>query len=165
MISYLTLSQKLNLIGGQRCVSMPLRGLFLVLSRTVPHVSDMAYLNQFEYLLLIYQNVPKRSMLDLAETPNGNVLLAASTARMVSIFDLYDSPSSLLSSTGFIMHPATPLCIAQREAAGCDWRLRWHFTAVGWDESAGGRLGRGCGGYWRRRRHEGVENCRGNLRW
>lgn len=55
-------------------------------------------------------NVPERPMLDLAETPDGNVLLAASTDRTVSIFDL--RVSSLSSSTGIMMHSATPSCIA-----------------------------------------------------
>ncbi|KAG1850815.1 ribosome biogenesis protein YTM1 [Suillus subalutaceus] len=59
-------------------------------------------------------NVPERPMLDLAETPDGNVLLAASTDRTVSIFDL--RISSLSSSTGIMMHPATPSCIATSES-------------------------------------------------
>ncbi|KAG1886502.1 WD40-repeat-containing domain protein, partial [Suillus subluteus] len=55
-----------------------------------------------------------RPMVDLAETPDGNVLLAASTDRTVSIFDLrISSPSS---STGIMMHPATPSCIATAES-------------------------------------------------
>lgn len=53
-------------------------------------------------------------MLDLTETPDGNVLLAASTDRTVSIFDL--RVSSLSSSTGVMMHPATPSCIATSES-------------------------------------------------
>ncbi|KAJ8596069.1 WD40 repeat-like protein [Rhizopogon salebrosus TDB-379] len=57
-------------------------------------------------------NVPERLMLDLAETPDGNVLLAAPTDRTVSIFDLRVSSSSLSSSAGIMMHPATPSCIA-----------------------------------------------------
>ncbi|OJA14504.1 hypothetical protein AZE42_04443 [Rhizopogon vesiculosus] len=61
-------------------------------------------------------NVPERPMLDLAQTPDGNVLLAASTDRTVSIFDLRVSNSSLSSSTGFMMHPATPSCIATSES-------------------------------------------------
>lgn len=59
-------------------------------------------------------NVPERPMLDLAETPDGNVLLAASTDRTVSIFDL--RVSSLSSSTGVMMHPATPSCISPSES-------------------------------------------------
>ncbi|KAG2749856.1 WD40 repeat-like protein [Suillus brevipes Sb2] len=58
-------------------------------------------------------NVPERPMLDLAENPDGNVLLAASTDRTVSIFDL--RVSSLSSSTGIMMHSATPSCIATSE--------------------------------------------------
>jgi ribosome biogenesis protein YTM1 len=53
-------------------------------------------------------------MLDLAETPDGNILLGASTDRTVSIFDL--RVSSLSSSTGIMMHPATPSCIATSES-------------------------------------------------
>jgi ribosome biogenesis protein YTM1 len=52
-------------------------------------------------------------MLDLAENPDGNVLLAASTDRTVSIFDL--RVSSLSSSAGIMMHSATPSCIATSE--------------------------------------------------
>ncbi|KAG1849167.1 WD40 repeat-like protein [Suillus subalutaceus] len=59
-------------------------------------------------------NVPERPMLDLAETPDGNILLGASTDRTVSIFDL--RVSSLSSSTGIMMHPATPSCIATSES-------------------------------------------------
>ncbi|KAG2102879.1 ribosome biogenesis protein YTM1 [Suillus discolor] len=59
-------------------------------------------------------NVPERPMLDLTETPDGNVLLAASTDRTVSIFDL--RVSSLSSSTGVMMHPTTPSCIATSES-------------------------------------------------
>jgi ribosome biogenesis protein YTM1 len=57
--------------------------------------------------------VPERPMLDLVETPDGNILLGASTDRTVSIFDL--RVSSLSSSTGVMMHPATPSCIATSE--------------------------------------------------
>jgi ribosome biogenesis protein YTM1 len=63
--------------------------------------------------ILPHQNVPERPMLDIAETPDGNVLFAASTDRTVSIFDL--RVSSLSSSTGIMMHPATPSCIATSE--------------------------------------------------
>ncbi|KAG2348226.1 WD40 repeat-like protein [Suillus weaverae] len=59
-------------------------------------------------------NVPDRPMLDLAETADGNVLIAASTDRTVSIFDL--RVSSLSSSTGILMHPATPSSIATSES-------------------------------------------------
>ncbi|KAG2124881.1 ribosome biogenesis protein YTM1 [Suillus clintonianus] len=59
-------------------------------------------------------NVPERPMLDLAETPDGNIVLAASTDHTVSIFDL--RVSSLSSSTGIMMHPATPSCIATSES-------------------------------------------------
>ncbi|KAG1778845.1 hypothetical protein EV702DRAFT_967425, partial [Suillus placidus] len=46
-------------------------------------------------------------------SPHQNVLLAASTDRTVSIFDL--RASSLSSSTGIMMHPATPSSIATSE--------------------------------------------------
>jgi ribosome biogenesis protein YTM1 len=59
-------------------------------------------------------NIPERPMLDLAETPDGNILLGASTDRTVSIFDL--RVSSLSSSTGTMMHSATPSCIATSES-------------------------------------------------
>ncbi|KAG1768606.1 ribosome biogenesis protein YTM1 [Suillus placidus] len=59
-------------------------------------------------------NVPERPMLNLAETPDGNILLGASTDRTVSIFDL--RVSSLSSSTGIMMHSATPSCIATSES-------------------------------------------------
>ncbi|KAG1778843.1 WD40-repeat-containing domain protein [Suillus placidus] len=59
-------------------------------------------------------NVPERPMLDLAETPDANVLLAASTDPTMSIFDL--CVSSLSSSTGIMMHPATPSSIATSES-------------------------------------------------
>jgi ribosome biogenesis protein YTM1 len=55
-------------------------------------------------------------MLDLAQTPDGNTLLAASTDRTMSIFDLRVSSSSLSSSAGIMMHPATPSCIATSES-------------------------------------------------
>ncbi|KAG2340398.1 WD40 repeat-like protein [Suillus weaverae] len=59
-------------------------------------------------------NVPERLMLDLAETPDANVLLAASTDRTVSIFDL--RVLSLSSSAGIMMHPATPSSITTSES-------------------------------------------------
>lgn len=48
-------------------------------------------------------------MLDLAVTPDGHTLLASSTDRSVSVFDLR-SPS-LASTVGTLMHPATPSCL------------------------------------------------------
>ncbi|KAG6380478.1 ribosome biogenesis protein YTM1 [Boletus reticuloceps] len=53
--------------------------------------------------------VPERPMLDLVVTPDGHTVLASSTDRTVSIFDLR-SPS-LASTTGTLMHPATPSCL------------------------------------------------------
>jgi len=72
----------------------------------------MCCFDQPEYFT--HQNVPEKPMLDLAETPDGNVLLAASTDRTVSIFDL--RVSSLSSSMGTMMHPSTPSCIAPSES-------------------------------------------------
>ncbi|KAG6377975.1 WD40-repeat-containing domain protein [Boletus reticuloceps] len=53
--------------------------------------------------------VPERPMLDLAVTPDGHTVLASSTDLTVSIFDLR-SPS-LASTTGTLLHPATPSCL------------------------------------------------------
>ncbi|KAI6145001.1 WD40 repeat-like protein [Pisolithus tinctorius] len=53
--------------------------------------------------------VPERPMLDLSLTNDGNMLLAASTDRTVSIFDLRGS--ELSSTIGTLMHPATPSCL------------------------------------------------------
>lgn len=54
-------------------------------------------------------------MLDLVVTPDGHTVLAASTDRTVSIFDLR-SPS-LTSTAGTLMHPATPSCLVCPGAA------------------------------------------------
>ena len=48
-------------------------------------------------------------MLDLAVTPDGHTILAASTDRTISIFDLR-SPS-FTSTAGTLLHPATPSCL------------------------------------------------------
>ncbi|KAG1762087.1 WD40-repeat-containing domain protein [Suillus occidentalis] len=126
-------------------------------------------------------NVPERPMLDIAEPPDGNVLLAASTDRTVSIFDL--RVSSLSSSTGVMMHPATPSCIATSEngthqvvTGSYDgvarlWDLRSTKGAVTsfkvWDRMkvlAGGLVW-GCGGHWRRGWDGSLENRLGNPRF
>ena len=54
-------------------------------------------------------------MLDLVVTPDGRTVLASSTDRTVSIFDLR-SPS-LTSTAGTLMHPATPSCLVYPSAA------------------------------------------------
>ncbi|KAI9457571.1 WD40-repeat-containing domain protein [Boletus coccyginus] len=59
--------------------------------------------------------VPERPMLDLVVTPDGQTVLASSTDRTVSIFDLR-SPS-LASTAGTLMHPATPSCLVYPSAA------------------------------------------------
>ncbi|KAI5995723.1 WD40 repeat-like protein [Pisolithus marmoratus] len=53
--------------------------------------------------------VAERPMLDLSLMNDGNMLLAASTDRTVSIFDLRGS--ELSSTIGTLMHPATPSCL------------------------------------------------------
>ncbi|KAG9307915.1 WD40-repeat-containing domain protein [Chiua virens] len=58
--------------------------------------------------------VPERPMLDLAISPDGHTVLASSTDRTVSIFDLR-SPS-LTSTVGLLMHPATPSCLVYPSA-------------------------------------------------
>lgn len=54
-------------------------------------------------------------MLDLVVTPDGQTVLASSTDRTVSIFDLR-SPS-LASTAGTLIHPATPSCLVYPSAA------------------------------------------------
>ncbi|KAH7883135.1 WD40-repeat-containing domain protein [Phlebopus sp. FC_14] len=54
-------------------------------------------------------NVPERPMLDLAVTQGGDIALASSTDRTVSIFDFRSS--SLSSTSGTLMHPTTPSCL------------------------------------------------------
>ena len=54
-------------------------------------------------------------MLDLVVTPDGHTILASSTDRTVSIFDLR-SPS-LSSTAGTLMHPATPSCLVYPSVA------------------------------------------------
>ena len=54
-------------------------------------------------------------MLDLVVTPDERTVLASSTDRTVSIFDLR-SPS-LASTAGTLMHPATPSCLVYPSAA------------------------------------------------
>jgi ribosome biogenesis protein YTM1 len=54
-------------------------------------------------------------MLDLVVTPDGRTVLASSTDRTVSIFDLR-SPS-LASTAGTLMHPATPSCLVYPSTA------------------------------------------------
>ncbi|KAG6330451.1 hypothetical protein ID866_8639 [Astraeus odoratus] len=53
--------------------------------------------------------VPERPMLDLELTREGNMALASSTDRTVSIFDLRGS--ELSSTIGTLVHPATPSCL------------------------------------------------------
>lgn len=53
--------------------------------------------------------VPERPMLDLALTSDGNMALAASTDRTVSVFDLRGS--DLSCTIGTLTHPATPSCV------------------------------------------------------
>lgn len=53
--------------------------------------------------------VPERPMLDLSLTNDENTLLAASTDRTVSIFDLRGS--DFCSTVGTLMHPAMPSCL------------------------------------------------------
>ena len=53
-------------------------------------------------------------MLDLVVTPDERTVLASSTDRTVSIFDLR-SPS-LASTAGTLMHPATPSCLVYPSA-------------------------------------------------
>lgn len=48
-------------------------------------------------------------MVDLVVAPDGRAVLASSTDRTVSIFDLR-SPS-ITSTAGTLMHPATPSCL------------------------------------------------------
>ncbi|KAH0825813.1 WD40-repeat-containing domain protein [Lanmaoa asiatica] len=59
--------------------------------------------------------VPERPMLDLVVAPDGHTVLASSTDRTVSIFDLR-SPS-LASTAGTLMHPATPSCLVYPSTA------------------------------------------------
>ena len=54
-------------------------------------------------------------MLDLVVTPDGYTVLASSTDRTVSIFDLRSS--SLATTAGTLMHPATPSCLVYPSAA------------------------------------------------
>ena len=57
-------------------------------------------------------------MLDLVVTPDGYTVLASSTDRTVSIFDLRSS--SLATTAGTLMHPATPSCLVYPSAASAD---------------------------------------------
>ena len=54
-------------------------------------------------------------MLDLVVTPDGHTVLASSTDRTVSIFDLRSS--SLASTAGTLVHPATPSCLVYPSVA------------------------------------------------
>ena len=51
-------------------------------------------------------------MLDIALTTDGNMAMAASTDRTVSVYDLRSSTTSVTTTVGTLMHPATPTCIA-----------------------------------------------------
>lgn len=53
-------------------------------------------------------------MLDLVVTPDGHTVLASSTDRTVSIIDLRSS--SLASTAGSLVHPATPSCLVYPNA-------------------------------------------------
>ena len=72
-------------------------------------------------------------MLDLAVTSDGNVALAASTDRAVSVFDLRGS--DLTSTIGTLTHPATPSCIVCSDVPNSSQVMTGSYDGVArlWD--------------------------------
>ncbi|KAL4071851.1 WD40 repeat-like protein [Scleroderma citrinum] len=76
---------------------------------------------------------PERPMLDLALTSDGNVALAASTDRTVSVFDLRGS--DLSCTIGTLTHPATPSCLVCSDASNASQVMTGSYDGVArlWD--------------------------------
>lgn len=57
-------------------------------------------------------------MLDITLSSDGHTVLAASTDRTISVYDLRNSSATLRPAVASLLHPATPSCLVSAPSAG-----------------------------------------------